>query len=281
MLLNKLTNIVYLSKRLHSDERYTKTCNALIEVLQKHGIRHAFLNATKDIWCRDYMPIQIEKKRFVQFRYAPSYLKGSLELQSEPIEICKANNIEPQFSKINLDGGNVVNWTDRAILTDRVFDENPEYSSKNRLISEIENLLEVEVIVIPQIKSDMTGHADGMLRFVDHNTVLGNDRQKEHHNWKRQLNKVLGANGIDYIDIPFVEHKEKAFPDNAIGCYVNYLEVQDLIVLPLFGIDNNKDEEVYEKFRQIFPNRKFETIDYNTIGLYGGLLNCTTWAIEE
>jgi len=54
-----------------------------------------------------------------------------------------------------------------------------------------------------------------------------------------------------------------------------------LIVLPLFGIDNNKDEEVYEKFRQIFPNRKFETIDYNTIGLYGGLLNCTTWAIEE
>jgi len=281
MVTGKETNTVYFSEQLRSDKRFTKTCNALTAILEKHSIEYGFLKATKDIWSRDYMPIQIEKGKFVQFRYEPSYLEDDLELQSDPKEVCKANNIRPQFSKINLDGGNVVNWSDRAIITDRVFDENPEYSSKTKLISEIEKLLEVEIIVIPQIKSDMTGHADGMLRFVDHNTLLGNNREQEFKYWKDGINKVLKEKGIEYIDIPFLDHKEKKYPDHAIGCYVNYLEIQDLIVLPIFETEQNKDQEVYDKFREIFPDRKIETINYNKIGLHGGLLNCTTWTIRD
>jgi len=281
MVSGKETNTVYLSEKLHSDRRLTKTCDALIKLLDKHRIRHDFLYATKDIWCRDYMPIQTEKGKFVQFRYEPSYLKDDLELQSDPREVCKANKFEPRFSKINLDGGNVVNWSDRAIITKRVFDENPEYTSKTKLISEIEKLLEVEIIIIPQIKSDMTGHADGLVRFVDQNTLLGNDREQEYKYWKNEINKVLKEHGIDYIDISFLEHKEKKYPNHAIGCYVNYLEVQDLIVLPIFETENNKDKEVSDTFRQIFPDRIIETINYNAVGLFGGLLNCTTWTIEE
>jgi agmatine deiminase len=281
MVQSKEANTVYLSEKLNTDKRFEVTCNALIELLDKHRICHGFLKATKDIWCRDYMPIQIEKGKFVQFRYEPSYLKDDLELQSDPKEICIANKIKPQFSKINLDGGNVVNWFDRAIITDRVFDENSEYKSKTKLIAEIEKLLEVEIIVIPQIKSDMTGHADGLVRFVDRNTLLGNDRAKDYKYWKYGVNKVLKENKIDYIDIPFLDHKEKKYPNHAIGCYINYLELQDLIVLPIFETENNKDNEVFDKFREIFPNRKIETINYNSIGLFGGLLNCTTWTIEE
>lgn len=281
MVAGKEANTVCFSDKLRSDERFKQTCNALTEFLEKHSVKYSFLKATKDIWCRDYMPIQIEKGKFIQFRYEPSYLKDDLELQSDPKEVCKANNIKPQFSKINLDGGNVVNWSDRAIITDRVFDENPEYLSKNKLIAEIEKLLEVEIIVIPQIKSDMTGHADGMVRFVNRNTLLGNDREKEFKYWKDGINIVLKEKGIDYIDIPFLDHKEKKYPGHAIGCYVNYLEIQDLIVLPIFETEQNKDQEVYDKFREIFPDRKIETINYNEIGLHGGLLNCTTWTIRD
>lgn len=281
MIPGSETDIVYLSERLHSDERFIKSSNALIKLLANHGIKHSFLNATKDIWCRDYMPIQIQAGNFVQFRYEPFYLKNDLELQSDPIEVCNANGISTKFSTINLDGGNVVNWFDRAIITDRIFDENPEYPSKSKLISDLENLLEVEIIIIPQIKSDMTGHADGLVRFVDQNTILGNDREKEYKYWKNGINKILKENGINYIDIPFLDHKEKKFPDHAIGCYVNYLEVENLIVLPIFETENNKDQEVYDKFRQIFPEKEIETINYNEIGVYGGLLNCTTWTIKN
>lgn len=281
MVPGKQTNTVFLSEKLHSDKRFTNSCDALVKLLDNHGIKHSFLDATKDIWCRDYMPVQIEKGKFIQFRYEPSYLVDDLELQSDPIEVCKANKIKPQFSKINLDGGNVVNWSDRAIITDRVFDENPQYTSKIKLIGEIEKLLEVEIIVIPQINSDFTGHADGLIRFVDKNTLLGNDREKEYKYWKNGINKILKEHGISYIDIPFIDHKEKKYPDHAIGCYVNYLEVQDLIVLPIFEVKNNQDNEVYELFWQIFPDRKIETLNFNSVGLFGGLLNCTTWTINE
>ena len=229
------------------------------------------------------MPIQIEKGKFVQFRYEPSYLKDDLELQSDPKEVCKTNNIKPLFSKINLDGGNVVNWFDRAILTDRVFDENSEYTSKTILISEIEKILEVEITVIPQIKSDTTGHADGIVRFVDQNTILGNDRNQEYKYWRDGINKVLQKQNLEYIDIPFFENKEinKKYPDNAIGCYVNYLEVGNLIVLPIFKVSGNLDNDVLELFKSIFPDRLIETINYNEIGFFGGLLNCTTWTMKE
>lgn len=281
MIASKETNSVYFSELLSSDKRFAKTCNVLTDLLEKHSIKYDFLKATKDIWCRDYMPIQTGKGKFVQFRYEPSYLKDELEFQSEPKEVCKSNNINPIFSKINFDGGNVVNWSDRAIISDRVFDENPDYSSKSKLIAEIEKLLEVEIIVIPQIKSDMTGHADGMVRFVDRNTLIGNDREQEYKYWKNGINKVLKNYGLDYIDIPFLEHKERNYPYHAIGCYVNYLEVDNLIVIPIFETEKNKDQEIYDKFRMVFPDRKIETINYNEIGFYGGLLNCTTWTIKE
>ena len=70
------------------------------------------------------------------------------------------------YSDINLDDGNVVFSPSKAkaVITDRVFSENPEYD-KNTLLLELENLLEAEIIIIPSLESDMTGHADTMVHF--------------------------------------------------------------------------------------------------------------------
>ncbi|MBI1222284.1 MAG: hypothetical protein GC180_06730 [Bacteroidetes bacterium] len=281
MITGKQTNTVYFSEKLFSDQRFCNSASSLADILSINGIPQKQLTATQDIWCRDYMPVQVDSELFIQFRYEPSYLQDELELQSDPKKVCKANGITPQYSKINIDGGNVVNWTDKVILTDRIFDENPAYTNRSKLISELEMLFQSQVIIIPQIKSDMTGHADGMVRFVDRDTILGNSRKDEYKYWREGMNKVLKENGLNYIDIPFLEHKETKHPYHAIGCYINYLEVQDLIVLPVFEVENNKDEEVLNLFFQIFPERKIETINYNEIGLFGGLLNCTTWTIKE
>ena len=50
---------------------------------------------------------------------------------------------------------------------------------------------------------------------------------------------------------------------------------------PIFEVKNNQDNEVYELFKQIFPDRKIETLNFNSVGLFGGVLNCTTWTINE
>jgi len=283
MFENKNTNTVYLSELLRIDERFKETCIHLEQILDRNNVKYKFLKSTKDIWCRDYMPIQVDKEKFIQFRYEPSYLKEKLSLQSDPKKVCNANRIEPEFSNINLDGGNIVNWNNRAIISDKVFDENPEYIDRSKLVDELEKLLNVEIIIIPRIKTDMTGHADGMVRFVDKNTILGNDRNQEYKYWKDGINKVCKNYNLNYIDIPFFKNKEinKKKPGNAIGCYVNYLEIDNLILLPIFEVPGNRDIEVLEKFKTIFPDRIIETINYNEIGYYGGLLNCTTWTIKE
>jgi len=281
MIPSKNTNTVYFSELLQSDKRFSESCSQLKSILEKHGIIYKSIKATTDIWCRDYMPIQIEKGAFVQFRYEPSYLLDDLEHQSDPKVVCRANNINPKFSKINLDGGNIINWTDQAIITDRVFNENPEYSDRKKLISEIEKLLEVEVIVIPQINIDITGHADGLVRFVNGYTILGNNRDQEFKYWMRGINKILKSHGLDYIDIPIFNYKSKKYPESALGCYINYLEVKNLIVLPIFELEGNLDKEIVDQFKHIFPDRIIEPINFNEIGFYGGLLNCTSWTILE
>lgn len=274
---------VYMSGVLK--ERYPQTCNNLIKILEKHHITYAFLKGTKDIWCRDYMPVQLESGKLIQFRYEPSYLKGKQEWEesrSDVKEVCQKNHIKAEISDINLDGGNVLICDGRAILSDRIFGENPEYD-KDTLIKELSHLLECEIIIIPSLRSkdeDFTGHADGMVRFVNRNTIVGNNRAGEYKYWQDGMKKVIDTYNLTYIDVPCVTNiRDSKHPDSAIGIYVNYLEVNDLIVVPEFGI--KEDKEAVAVLKKAFPNKQIKTINYNDIALEGGLLNCTTWVVKK
>ena len=270
---------VYISDLLRTE--FPDVCERLIEILDKHKVKYDFLKGTKDIWCRDYMPIQTESGKFIQFRYDPSYLKGNKEWEesrSDVKEVCRVNGIDAEFSDINLDGGNVLICEGRAILSDRIFSENPDWD-KEKLVSELNKLLECEIIIIPAQKGDMTGHADGMVRFVNRNTILGNRLADEYKYWREGMQKIIEKFGLEYIDVPFTtDFKDPKHPYSAIGIYVNYLEVNNLIVLPVFG--REEDKQAVEIIQKTFPNKVVETINYDEVAQEGGLLNCTTWVVR-
>ena len=271
--------IVYLSALLKT--KYPDTCERLIRIFDKHHVKYGFLEGTKDIWCRDYMPIQTKSGKFIQFKYEPSYLKndnGWDESRSDVEEVCKLNDIDAEPSDINLDGGNVLLCDDRAIISDRVFSENKDWN-REKLVSELSRLLECEIIIIPAENDDMTGHADGMVRFVNRNTILGNKLADEYKYWRDGMQKVIEQYSLKYIDVPFFLPKDPKHPLSAIGVYVNYLEVNNLIILPVFGRD--EDEQVISIIKSVFPDRIIEAIDYNDVAKEGGLLNCTTWVITK
>jgi len=278
MITDNQTNIIYFSELLKAKESFQK-----IElILEKHQIKYAFLKDTKDIWTRDYMPIQIDVNSFVQFRYEPSYLKEYPHLQSNPKVVCESNGFTPDYSKINLDGGNIVKWTDRAILTDRVFSENPQCTDRKALVSEIERKLNAEVIIIPQIKSDMSGHADGLVRFKDEKTIIGNNLNDEYKYWGNAMKKFIQQYRFNYIEMPVfdykVQYKNKSM--SAIGCYMNYLEIGNLIIFPIFKLEGNKDDEAYNLISSLYPAKIIERININEIALKGGLMNCISWNIK-
>lgn len=264
---------VYMSELLMGN--YPDTCKNLIGILEKHKVNYSFIKGTKDIWCRDYMPVQTESGKLIQFKYDPSYLKGKKEWEesrSDVKEICRLNNIDAKFSDINLDGGNVLICDGRAIISDRIFSEN---SNKERvfLINKLSTLLECEIIIIPSLNDDYTGHADGMVRFVNRNTIIGNRLADEYKYWQKGMQEVLDKYNLNYIDLPFLTGMK-----GAMGIYVNYLEVNDLIVAPIF--DREEDAQAVRIIKNAFPNKQIETINYNDVAKEGGLLNCTTWVVK-
>lgn len=279
MVTDRKTNTVFFSDLLRSKNEYKTTFERIETILDKHQISYGFLKNTKDIWCRDYMPIQIGIADFVQFKYEPSYLKKDLKLQSDPKTVLKTNKIVAKFSTINLDGGNVIKWEDKVILTNRIFKENPEIDP-NELTKELQRLFNLEILFIPDITEDLTGHADGHLRFIDSKTVLVNELKDELKYWQTGFLKMAKQAGLDFVEIPWFVHKDKSHKETAVGSYVNYLEVGELILFPIFEIQGNKDKEAIAVIKKVFPNRIIEPINVNEIAKHGGLLNCTTWTIK-
>jgi agmatine deiminase len=225
------------------------------------------------------MPIQKELDKFILFKYEPDYLQNDefILTQTDTKTVCKAIGLSTTDSNIKIDGGNVIKGNDWVILTDKIFKENASFE-KNNLITELENLFEVKVIIIPQEPSDFTGHADGIVRYYNNDTVLINSYKptdkKEFH---KRLNKELRNQGLRTIEIPYSPY-DNANCDLADGLYINYLQMENLILMPTFN--KKEDEKTYRQFQQLFPGHIIETIDSRDISKDGGVLNCITWNIK-
>lgn len=218
------------------------------------------------------MPVKTKSGKYVSFRYEPSYLDNYDELRTD-----FRNEVAPNlalenlvFSDINLDGGDVVfsPSKEKVIISDRVYSENPSWH-KAELTAKLAKLLEANVIIIPSLKSDMTGHADGMVRFVDENTVVANAPLSP-FGFETKVKKSLQNYGFNVIDFPYFYSKG----DSAVGCYLNYLETEKFIFLPVFGVDT--DNETIDLAKNIFGKTIIPVI-INEIAADGGLLNCISW----
>lgn len=243
----------------------------LTAALDTHNIPYRFLPNTKDIWVRDFMPVRTGSGKLVSFRYEPSYLKNDPDLRTDfRKDLAPQLGLPVTYRNINLDGGNVVFSPSgaRVLISDRVFSENPEYPSA-ALMRELSELLEAEVLIIPSLKSDMTGHADGMARFLDDRTVLCN-RPLSSCGFEQQVKRAVQDCGLDAVDFPFVP----AGGVSAVGCYLNYLETERVVFLPVFGIE--QDAEAETSARQLF-SKEIVPVNIREIAQQGGCLNCISW----
>lgn len=263
--------MLYFSSLLKTNPKYSLSAENLFSALSESGEKFALFDGARDIWARDYIPIRTKRGRYISFRYEPSYLADDPQLRTNfKTDIAPHFTLPVTYSNINLDGGNVVFSPSKAkaVITDRVFSENPEYD-KNTLLLELENLLEAEIIIIPSLISDMTGHADGMVRFIDENNVVGN-RTGYRYGLEMQIKLTLRNQGIEVYDFPYFESKG----DSAIGCYLNFLETEQHLFLPVFGVD--MDRETIETAKNIF-NKTIIPVNINEIAKDGGVLNCISW----
>jgi len=278
MITDNQTNFLYLADTL--PKMYPEFFKRFEKLLTECKIKFALLPNTNDVWAVDYMPIQLEMNKFAQFKYPPyiSEVKKYQHTMSDVDAICKEIGIKATKYDIKLDGGNIVHAKTKVIMTERVFKDNKNIE-RNALITKLHEALQVEdLFFIPPLPFDFTGHADGMVRFLDDNRILINDFSGESSSFQKTLESAIKKTGLDCITIPYNISGNKT-NEQVNGAYINYLQLGSIVFVPTFGI--KEDDMALKLFERQFAGQKVVSIECNEIANDGGILNCISWNIKK
>lgn len=280
-LLNKVINPSWVESLSNTIQRY---CDIQVQFIE-----------TNNIWCRDFLPIQVRDDKFIQFSLTKDYYPNSMNhLRTDPKPICKNLGIVPIIPLFNgnpiyLDGGNIIRKYDKVIITDKVFKDNgigghKKKTQQDELKRVLKDYLEVDqVIIIPKEPGEYSGHSDGMVRFVNKDTVVINDYSKVDTNQRfvRELYRSLTESGLSIIEVPYKPIDGKINGNQpSSGVYVNFFQVGDTIFLPTFD-DPITDNHSISVFKEIFGSENIIPVPSKDLSLLGGVLNCCSWEITN
>jgi agmatine/peptidylarginine deiminase len=284
MISDKYTNSIYFSSLLNSKPKYKGAFNRIVSSLKRLGIEPKLIEHTKDIWARDYMPIQVKEDRYIQYQYEPDYLKDKhgQTIKSIPDAILKSFDKKIVKTDIIIDGGNVVKYKNCVIMTNKIFKENPKHKP-DALIGELKRLFEVDKVIIIPIDEEETeptfGHSDGMVRFIDENRVLCQGYFEGYSTeFKKGFFDVLDR--YDIIPIPLKFEVDQEHEDN--WAYLNFLQTKDLIMLPkLKDAEENKQAFKQIKKHMSYDDDRIIMVSMDAVIEKGGALNCISWTTKE
>jgi len=255
------------------------------------------INTVQDIWIRDFAPFYIKDSVAYKGIYNPSYF---LEKNKKTLFLDDSKTIfyyasfddnagkiiaeQLGFSVIDvgitIDGGNFIhNGAGVGITTNRIISENESMS-----IQEINNFFKEKIginklIILPVEPGDETGHIDGMVRFIDSNTVIVGGYEKDYNEGHDFMNKIAELLSSEFNVVRVINKTPQAqSPDefvSAYGNYINYLQVGNTIFLPQYGI-SDKDKAAKQILDKYF-NVVLVKEDIDKLSKLGGVLNCITW----
>ena len=275
MLTDSLTNTVFLSNWLQ------EVCPTLYQCLTKaltdNAVRYRILDNTNDIWCRDFMPIQTDEKRFVFYQYKPDYLQAKHK-RRYITDVNSVHNIDflRQAETVNLDllldGGNVVKCGHNVVMTDKVFAEN---CGRSRL--EVQRLLEeafqCDIVFLPWDENEKYGHSDGILHYVGDNRVLLTNYDDFDKAFAHTFLRILEKH-FEVIPLKYNAKRKHA----RSWSYINFLQVGPLVLVPQLGIP--EDEQALEQISKALSHCKVVGIPALEAVRKGGALNCISWNIK-
>ena len=301
MITDNLTNTVLFSDLL---PKKCPTLNQHIsETMEAKGIRYAYLSETKDIWCRDFMPIQIAEDRFVFYKYTPDYLqdKTGLRLRSNPEKVFFVNSnqlmwelpmtlktemlfdglrpipvtkmvFSPTRMDLIMDGGNVVKCGNTIVMTEKVFFEN-----KDKTRAEVEGILkdtlQSDILFLPWDRKEIFGHSDGIVHYAGNGRILLTNYDDFSPYYYNRFRKALEKH-FDVIPLKYEAKRQHA----RSWSYINFLQVGKLVLVPQLGLE--EDGQALEQIGIALPDCEVVGIPSLEAVRRGGALNCISWNIK-
>ncbi len=278
MITDSLTNTVYFSDKL--PQKCPILNKSITEAMRKHNIPYAYLSETKDIWCRDYMPIQIEKDLFGFYKYTPDYLDDPYgrKIQTDNLKVlqAEANHLDDLLQKLTkidlvMDGGNVVKCGDTVVMTDKVFVANND-KTHDKVEGILHDAFQCDILFLPWDKEEKYGHSDGIVHYVGNGKILMTNYGDFSTYYFDKYRKILDKR----FETITLKYKVQRFRKRSWS-YINFLQVKNLILVPQLGTE--EDEQALEQIRDTFP-------ECEVIGVFaleavrrGGALNCISWNV--
>lgn len=279
MLQDNQCNRVFFSALLR--DRCPIAFRGLTEVLDKYDVPWSLLEGTNDIWCRDYMPLQVWPNRFVAYNYNPDYLQHSAEDKATITDgkvVCDNAGFPcgDSLRWLPLDGGNVVNADGRVIMTSKVFEENPGIELASS-IHHIQNTIGAELVILPWDSNEEFGHADGICRYIGKDRVLMTNYNYFDPEMAKRFSRILRGHFKKVEELSFSTSK----PHKHSWAYINWLQTEQVLILPKFGIP--EDLQAYKQISRLMPDYagRIEMVDATDLVIFGGCFNCCSWTIRE
>ena len=276
MITDNLTNTVYFSSLL------PKKCPVLnahiVDALQKRGVPYFYLSGAKDIWCRDYMPIQIKPSRFVFYKYNPDYLQTPYYRRTitdiNHIDHAEClTDVDATHLDLVIDGGNIVKCGESIVMTEKVFAENGDKPRK-----EVERMLEdaflCNFIFLPWDRNEVFGHSDGIIHYIGNNQILLTNYADIDLKMASEFRKILEQ----HFDITTLVYNVRRKHQHS-WAYINFLQIGSLVLVPQLDID--EDVMALQQIAEVMPECEVVGIPALEAVRKGGALNCVSWNVQS
>jgi agmatine/peptidylarginine deiminase len=233
-----------------------------------------------DIWVRDFTTINPLNP--VQFKYTWASMteQESKEVQESFSEFADSYSIKRKTTSLLIDGGNIVdNYAGKIITTTRFMeDNNLTYEEAKR---QLKNLLGAKEVAIVEPDEEVLAHSDGMVSWVDENTLLINDYSDKPAFRTKVMDELkLSFPGTIIIEVP-VEYKSntpgqwEGF-ESACGINLNATMTFKNIYVPIFNMPH--EQKVLNVIKQQ-TSKKVIAINAESVCPMGGSVRCLTWQL--
>lgn len=259
--------------------------NTYDDYVEKVGEQYVVIAPMLDIWMRDFSLSNVIAP--VMFRYTAAGQGGGDRgqkyadtVQEQLATIIEEAELEFKETKLLNDGGNFVDdYHGNVVISTKFLRDNN--ISEKQARSELQKLINIKHVAF--INSDEQGgleHADGVVAFVDKNTVIINSYGEEGYlaNLRRDLQRGLPDVVIHEIITPYDDSEihDRRF-SSACGLYTNALVTPKRVYLPQFDIP--QDKIAIQQVQQA-TTREVVPVPSHYVCSMGGGVRCMSWQLR-
>jgi len=236
---------------------------------------------TDDVWTRDYGPTAVYsgKDENPVLIWNPYYVANQAYYKFDAdvsANLAQSLGLPVYRLPLIVEGGNIITEGKGAIMMfDSVLSMNPELTMEGLEKILAEYLGCEQLLLLPSLKGEITGHVDMVVKFLDENTLMvasAHRRHRWHEGLEQTARRLAAANSINGKAYTIVRMPLPRRPasTHCFWSYVNSLILNRRVIVPVFGMA--EDEEALQIYRSAMPGHEVAGVDFSSYPV--GSIHC-------